>query len=146
MRRCIGLTVVLLIVSSLVFAQEDQVIPYTSFEEGDWSWVAGGIEDSFVDQPPPEIGTIDGEWAFHVFYNNNGSEWQFGGMDSPFDPIDLTGMREIHMWVYAVEGSTGELRIRVDLPNNSIPLLWAETQGRLGRPMRPLFRRRDRHS
>ena len=30
-------------------------------------------------------------------------------------------------------------------PNNSIPILWAETQGKLGHPMRPLFRRRDRH-
>lgn len=30
-------------------------------------------------------------------------------------------------------------------PNNSISLLWAETNGKLGHPMRPLFRRRDRH-
>ncbi len=30
-------------------------------------------------------------------------------------------------------------------PNNSIPLLWAETEGKFGRPMRPLFFRRDRH-
>lgn len=30
-------------------------------------------------------------------------------------------------------------------PNNSIPILWAETQGKLGRPMRALFLRRDRH-
>lgn len=30
-------------------------------------------------------------------------------------------------------------------PNNSIPLLWAETEGGNGRSMRPLFRRRDRH-
>lgn len=30
-------------------------------------------------------------------------------------------------------------------PNNAISLLWAETGGRCGRPMRPLFRRRDRH-
>lgn len=30
-------------------------------------------------------------------------------------------------------------------PNNSIPLLWAETDGTHGRAMRPLFRRRDRH-
>lgn len=30
-------------------------------------------------------------------------------------------------------------------PNNAIPLLWAETDGRLGVPMRPLFFRRDRH-
>ncbi|WP_066592304.1 phosphoribosyltransferase-like protein [Sphingomonas pruni] len=30
-------------------------------------------------------------------------------------------------------------------PNNSIPLLWAETDGKHGHRMVPLFRRRDRH-
>lgn len=30
-------------------------------------------------------------------------------------------------------------------PNNAISLLWAETSGRHGHAMRPLFRRRDRH-
>ncbi|MDN4633080.1 hypothetical protein QCD71_16280 [Sphingomonas sp. PsM26] len=30
-------------------------------------------------------------------------------------------------------------------PNNSIPILWAETKGKLGLPMRALFLRRDRH-
>jgi hypothetical protein len=31
-------------------------------------------------------------------------------------------------------------------PNNSIPLLWAETEGKDGaHAMQPLFRRRDRH-
>ena len=30
-------------------------------------------------------------------------------------------------------------------PNNSIPILWAETEGKLGHTMRPLFLRRDRH-
>jgi hypothetical protein len=30
-------------------------------------------------------------------------------------------------------------------PNNAVSILWAETDGRLGHPMRPLFRRRDRH-
>lgn len=30
-------------------------------------------------------------------------------------------------------------------PNNSIPLLWAETKGTHGSAMTPLFRRRDRH-
>lgn len=30
-------------------------------------------------------------------------------------------------------------------PNNAIPLLWAETDGKLGVPMHPLFFRRDRH-
>jgi hypothetical protein len=31
-------------------------------------------------------------------------------------------------------------------PNDSVPLLWAETDGKQGVPMRPLFRRRERHS
>lgn len=30
-------------------------------------------------------------------------------------------------------------------PNNSLSILWAETRGKLGHPMEPLFRRRDRH-
>jgi len=30
-------------------------------------------------------------------------------------------------------------------PNNAIPILWAETQGKLGQSMHPLFFRRDRH-
>ena len=30
-------------------------------------------------------------------------------------------------------------------PNNSLSILWAETTGKLGHTMRPLFRRRDRH-
>lgn len=30
-------------------------------------------------------------------------------------------------------------------PNNSVPILWAETEGKLGRRMSPLFLRRDRH-
>jgi hypothetical protein len=30
-------------------------------------------------------------------------------------------------------------------PNNAVPLLWAETNGKAGNPMHPLFFRRDRH-
>ncbi|KQX38203.1 hypothetical protein ASD04_11325 [Devosia sp. Root436] len=31
-------------------------------------------------------------------------------------------------------------------PNNSLPILWAESEGTLGHAMRPLFRRRQRHT
>ena len=31
-------------------------------------------------------------------------------------------------------------------PNDSVPILWAETNGKKGVAMRPLFRRRERHS
>jgi hypothetical protein len=30
-------------------------------------------------------------------------------------------------------------------PNNSVSILWAETHGKAGHKMKPLFRRRDRH-
>ncbi len=37
------------------------------------------------------------------------------------------------------------LILEQNTPNNAIPLLWAETDGKLGEPMHPLFFRRDRH-
>jgi hypothetical protein len=44
----------------------------------------------------------------------------------------------------------GECRLPVVLdhntPNNTFAILWAQTAGKDGRPMRPLFRRRQRHS
>ncbi|WP_067984792.1 phosphoribosyltransferase-like protein [Neptuniibacter pectenicola] len=36
--------------------------------------------------------------------------------------------------------------IEHNTPNNSLPLLWAETESQSGHSMRPLFRRRERHS
>lgn len=46
-------------------------------------------------------------------------------------------------WGYKDCGLT--LVLEHNTPNNSLPLLWAYSEGTLGRKMRPLFRRRQRH-
>ncbi len=105
----------LAVTASTVMAQDR--VDITSFEESfEWAWTAGSIQ-SFV-EPVPE--PFDGENALVVLYDNGGSEWQFGTMNFPTGPVDLTGMREIHMSVFFAEGSTGELRIRLDLPGGNI--------------------------
>ncbi len=43
-------------------------------------------------------------------------------------------------------GAALPLVLEHNTPNNSIALLWAESDGKEGRAMRPLFRRRQRHS
>jgi hypothetical protein len=43
-------------------------------------------------------------------------------------------------------GAALPLVLEHNTPNNSIALLWAESTGEKGKPMRPLFRRRQRHS
>lgn len=46
---------------------------------------------------------------------------------------------------FGYAGGALPLILEHNTPNNSIPLLWAETDGKLGHAMVPLFRRRDRH-
>jgi hypothetical protein len=43
-------------------------------------------------------------------------------------------------------GAALPLVLEHNTPNNSVALLWAETDGKAGVPMRPLFHRRQRHS
>jgi hypothetical protein len=43
-------------------------------------------------------------------------------------------------------GAALPLVLEHNTPNNSVALLWAESTGERGKPMRPLFRRRQRHS
>lgn len=43
-------------------------------------------------------------------------------------------------------GAALPLVLEHNTPNNSVALLWAETDGTKGAPMRPLFHRRQRHS
>lgn len=108
-------TTCITLAASVAVAQER--VDITSFEESfEWTWGVGNAE-TFVDfvEPP-----IDGETALVVFYDNAGSEWQHGTMSFQIDPVDLTGMREIRMSVYFTEGSTGQLRIRLDLPGGNI--------------------------
>lgn len=101
--------------ATTVMAQDR--VDITSFEESfDWTWGVGNAQTfvELVDVP------LDGEAALVAVYNNNGSEWQHGTMNFPIGAVDLSGMREIRMSVYFKEGSTGQLRIRLDLPGGNI--------------------------
>jgi hypothetical protein len=57
--------------------------------------------------------------------------------------LEASGVKDCK---YGYAGSALPLVLEHNTPNNSVPLLWAETKGRKGHRMRPLFRRRQRHS
>ena len=106
-------------------AQEDETRLITSFEESqDWAYAgASEILDSVVDVlPSPEgVPALDGEFGLYVEYDNNGNQWPWETVAFPpgVDPVDLTGMTEIHMWCYWVpERTEGEMNILLVLPGN----------------------------
>ena len=80
--------------------------------------------NSYVEIAPLSVKGVqpkDGNNALYVDYDNSGGNWQYASLNFPagIDPIDLTGMREIHMWVYFLPDSEGTLSIRFDFPNGA---------------------------
>ncbi|MBN2325726.1 MAG: hypothetical protein JXR73_01140 [Candidatus Omnitrophica bacterium] len=117
------LATLILALAVSVNAQEEKIF-ITGFEDteeltGTWSWT-GGAFDSFVDYPMEPSLPIEGEAVLVVIYDNAGSEWQHARLDFAIPPVDISGMREIHMSVYYTEDSTGDMQIRLDLPNGNI--------------------------
>lgn len=102
---------VCLIVSLSAYAQER--VDITSFEGDDINLTYGGnsIPFSFVDFGA-DIPIQDGEQVLVVDYAAAG-EWEWSQLNFPSK--DLTGMREIHMWVYFEEGWVGDTTVRIDL-------------------------------
>lgn len=111
-------------------SQDEIRIDITSFEEGlDWTYSGGGIPVSFVDFqpfPPTDFNAQDGESALYVNYDNSGGSFQWGQVSFPggFDPIDLSSMTHLHMYMYVVEGSephpdNGDFSIRLDVAGGS---------------------------
>jgi len=112
-----------LLATSGVFAQEQKVF-ITSFEDteeltGTWTWTGNAFKESFVDYPT-NPKPVEGDAVMAVVYDNGGSEWQYSTLNFAIPPVDLTGMREIHMSVYFKPESTGDMSIRLDLPNGNI--------------------------
>ncbi|MFH1738804.1 MAG: hypothetical protein ABIH23_07330, partial [bacterium] len=62
---------------------------------------------------------------------NGGSSWQWAQMDFPIGSLDLTGMRELHMWVYILPDSVPHpdfgFEVRIDLPG-SVTLGYQRTE------------------
>lgn len=115
MTKTIVVTLVCMVVFVAPVAWSETIIPITDFEDSaDWSWSGGNITGSFVDAPW-DMDAISGENALVIFYNNSG-EWNYQSMNFPIDPVDISGAREIRMSIYFTPDSTGELRLRLDLP------------------------------
>ncbi len=115
-----------LVFASLVIvahAQEEKVFitgfEYTEEVTAEWSFTGGAFIESFVDFPT-DPAPVEGEAALVVIYDNAGSEWQHGRLDFTIPPVDIRGMREFRMSVYFTPDSTGDLRLRLDLPNGNI--------------------------
>lgn len=108
------------------YAQEEQRVQIADFEDGlAWAYSGNTITASLVEFEPllgvSDGQAIDGENALYVAYDNVGTDgWQWAQFNFPVS-VDLTGMREIRMWVYYTDDSiatpdSDDLGIRLDLP------------------------------
>ncbi len=60
---------------------------------------------------------VEGEALLYVAYDiPDPYPWNWNQLNFADGAVDLTGMREIHMWVYFTPETTGDLSIRIDLP------------------------------
>jgi hypothetical protein len=93
------------------YAQER--VDITSFEGDDITLAYSGtnIAFSFVDFGA-DIPIQDGEQVLVVDYAASAA-WNWSQLNFPSN--DLTGMREIHMWVYFEDGWVGDTTVRIDL-------------------------------
>lgn len=105
------------------WAQEAKRIDITGFEDlGTWAYTGGGVIESYVDFPGDfGIPAHEGEVALLVNYEFAASyPWSWNQINFVQGAIDLTGMREIHMWVYFEDGAVGDLSIRLDVGGGSL--------------------------
>ncbi len=106
---------VLLMAGALAgYCQEERTVPITSFEDDlDWQYTGGAIVDSLVDElPSPEgVPPLDGSLVLFTEYDTGDNGWQWAQINLKAGNIDLSGMLEIHMWVYFLPETTGELSI-----------------------------------
>jgi len=133
MKKFLAITVCLC-VASFAWAQEAKQVDITSFEgETEWAYSGGSIVESYVDASPfyahDNISAKDGQKALYVSYDNSGGVWQWAQLNFADGNLDLTGMREIHMWVYFVPGAVGDLTIRCDIGGGSLGTQTAPAAG-----------------
>ncbi|MBD3267176.1 hypothetical protein GF373_10945 [bacterium] len=120
MKKSIFLGIACLLLSGIAYTQEAERIDITGFEGLDYAYqyTGGNIVVSEIDWGDLQGGATPkaGEQVLKVEYDNMGSAWQWNQMDFP-EAVDLTGMTEVHMWVYVVpEQTSGTFEIRLDLP------------------------------
>lgn len=108
-----------MLIGALGYAQ--QIVPITSFEDPAATPFTGGQATfSIIDKvnPSDNVAPYDGEWHCAVEYDTNLGSWSWSELDF-VEPVDLTGMRILHLWVYFTEqaepdGDVWELRLRIE--------------------------------
>lgn len=121
MKKTIYLGLAMICLTGMVFAQEAKRIDIAGFEGFDFEWkfTDASVVNSYAAEKPLEGGAVPkaGTQVLAVEYDNNvGGAWAYGTMNLP-EPLDLTGMTEIHMWVFVVKEKTvGRTQFRLDLP------------------------------
>lgn len=121
MKKRIYLTMAFLMLAPLAFTQGDVRYEITGFEGLDFDWAYSGNSVVFSqivwDDFQGGATLREGEQMLVVEYDNAvGGTWQWAQMNF-FEPVDLTGATEIHMWVFVVKEQTkGNFEIRLDLP------------------------------
>lgn len=116
-------TLIASLVIGAAYAQER--VDITSFENADtqeWMFTGGMTSLSFADLMNPDDGVEPHDGQYHMFveYDTALNQWGTMNLVFPDGPRDLTGMRQIHMWIYflpdAMEHQDGGFRIRFSLP------------------------------
>jgi hypothetical protein len=106
-----------------VQAQEEQRVDISNFEdEQDWSYQGGNISTSSVIPEPLETGVNaqEGSHALMVQYDNYiEGPWAWAQLNFPDGPRDLSGLTELHMWVYFSDDSAGPIEIQLTLSDAS---------------------------
>ncbi|MGI6455824.1 MAG: hypothetical protein ACOX5R_09440 [bacterium] len=106
-----------------VQAQEEQRVDISNFEdEQDWSYQGGNISTSSIIPEPLETGVNaqEGSHALMVQYDNYiEGPWAWAQLNFPDGPRDLSGLTELHMWVYFSDDSAGPIEIQLTLSDAS---------------------------
>ncbi len=107
-----------LVIAGAAFAAEDQRVDINNFETDiDITITGGTIVYSLVDDPEfDDVPRHEGINALYGEYDTNSGAWTQTTINFP-NPVDLTGMRELHFWIYFLDGSVphqnGDFTMRV---------------------------------
>ncbi|MBN2328707.1 MAG: hypothetical protein JXR73_16315 [Candidatus Omnitrophica bacterium] len=92
---------IVLLLAGFSFAQ-DEIVNITSFEEEAATPFTGGQTSfSMIDQinPDDNVAPLDGDWHLLMEYDTSIDNYGMASVTFP-EPVDITGMREIHVWAY----------------------------------------------
>ena len=119
----------------------EKVIPITDFSDYQGAYTGTEVESSFVvDLPLNGVPVREGKTALETIYNNNGNAWPWLSFTFPQGELDLTGMRELHIWVYFTPDTEGETKMNIqfagiDFGDQTAPEKgkWCELVWKIGR-------------